>query len=280
MSSKKNELPKKWSSLTNSQASSTSVEELELPLPAGFLRAEGISRSFRGVKALAEVTLEIPRGRITGLIGPNGAGKSTLVNILSGYERPDVGSVVMNGIDITRQTAHQKSRSGVARTFQHGHLFRSLSVLENVQVSALANGSGRRQAQRTAVEILDRLDLLPWGGLSAGHLPHGVERRLGVARALATAPEYLLLDEPAAGLNDGEMESFRETIHSISADLNIGVLLIDHNMRLIFAASDYIYVLAGGQNVLQGDPEVVRADEKLATSYLGTIASTLAKPTS
>lgn len=266
--------------MTDSQASSTSVEELEVPLRAGSLRAEGISRSFRGVQALADVTLDIPRGRITGLIGPNGAGKSTLVNILSGYEKPDVGIVVMNGKNITRQAAHQKAHSGVARTFQHGHLFRSLSVLENVQVSALAHGSGRRQAQRTAVEILTRLDLLPWAGLSAGHLPHGVERRLGVARALATAPEYLLLDEPAAGLNDGEMESFRETIRSIAVDLNIGVLLIDHNMRLIFAASDYIYVLAGGLNVLQGDPEVVRADEKLATSYLGTIASTLATSTS
>lgn len=280
MSSKKNEHRKKSSSLTKSQAGTSSVSTIEASLPAASLRAERISRSFRGVKALTEVTLEIPRGRITGLIGPNGAGKSTLVNILSGYERPDVGNVVMNKVDVTSQSAHQKSRSGVARTFQHGHLFRSLSVLENVEVSALANGSGRRQAQKTSVEILDRLDLLSWGGLSADHLPHGVERRLGVARALATAPEYLLLDEPAAGLNDGEMENFRHTIHSISADLNIGILLIDHNMRLIFAASDYIYVLAGGQNVIEGDPDVVRSDEKLATSYLGTIASTLAQPAS
>jgi len=262
--------------LTDSEAGTTSREARETPRPAGSLLAGGISRSFRGVKALTDVTLDISRGRITGLIGPNGAGKSTLVNILSGYEKPDFGTVVMNNLDITRQPAHKKAHSGVARTFQHGHLFRSLSVLENVQVSALANGKGPRAAQRTAVEILGRLDLLSWAGLSAGHLPHGVERRLGVARALATAPEYLLLDEPAAGLNDGEMESFRETIQSLSVDLNIGVLLIDHNMRLIFSASDYIYVLAGGKNVLQGDPGVVRADEKLATSYLGTTASTLA----
>lgn len=261
--------------MTNSSPLGQSLAGAESPSPSGTLTAEGISRSFRGVTALDSVTLSIPRGRVTGLIGPNGAGKSTLVNILSGYDRPNAGAVVMNGENITRQAAYKRSRAGVARTFQHGNLYRSLSVLENVEVSAIASGRGRKAARRESIEILDRLDLLSWAGSTGEHLPHGVERRLGVARALATAPQYLLLDEPAAGLNDGEMEQFRDTVRAVSVDLNLGVLLIDHNMRLIFAGCDYVYVLAAGANILDGEPDMVRADEKLATSYLGTMAATL-----
>jgi len=240
------------------------------------LKAEGVSRSFRGVHALTEVTLEIPRGSVMGLIGPNGAGKSTLVNILSGYDAPDAGNVSMNGGNITRQIAFKRSRAGVARTFQHGHLFRSLTVLENVEVSALASGRGRRRARVESLEILERLDLLTWAGSTAEHLPHGVERRLGVARALATKPQYLLLDEPAAGLNDGEMEQFRGTIRALSVELSLGVLLIDHNMRLIFSGCDYVYVLAAGKNILDGNPDDVRTDTLLATSYLGSMAAAVA----
>jgi branched-chain amino acid transport system ATP-binding protein len=240
------------------------------------LLAEGISRSFRGVKALTDVTISIQRGRVTGLIGANGAGKSTLVNIISGYDRPDQGAVILDGTDITAQRSFKRSRSGVARTFQHGHIFRALTVLENVEVTALASGNRGKAARALSVSILDSLDLLDWATNPATHLPHGVERRLGVARALATSPSYLLLDEPAAGLNDGEMEHFKETIRALSAERQIGVLLIDHNMPLIFGVSDHIYVLGAGKNVLDGEPPVVRSDEKLASSYLGSMAATIA----
>ncbi|WP_291042438.1 ABC transporter ATP-binding protein [Herbiconiux sp.] len=246
------------------------------PGPSGTLSAEGVTRHFAGVKALSDVHLEVPAGRITGLIGPNGAGKSTLVNILSGYDRPDEGRVLLGGVDRTRERSYRRTRRGVARTFQHGHIFKEQTILENVQLGALGVGRSSRAARREAIEILDRFDLLEHAGESAAHLPHGVERRLGVARALATRPTHLLLDEPAAGLNDGEMELFKSAIRSVVDDLDVGVLLIDHNMRLIFGACDHIHVLAAGANVVDGPPETVRADPRLAESYLGSMAATIA----
>ncbi|MBL5974547.1 MAG: ATP-binding cassette domain-containing protein [Candidatus Leucobacter sulfamidivorax] len=241
--------------------------------PAAGLRLQGesISRSYRGVRALDGVTISVPRGRVTGLIGANGAGKSTLVNILSGYDRPDSGSVVADGDDITAVRADRRAHRGIARTFQRGSLYRRLSVLENVEVTALACGLRRREARALALELIDELALGEWILHDADRIPHGVERRLGVARALATRPDYVLLDEPAAGLNDGEAQHLRETMRSL-AERGMGVLLIDHNMPLVFGSCDHIFVLGAGRNVLDGAPDEVRHDERLATSYLGTAA--------
>lgn len=233
------------------------------------MQGEGISRSYRGVQALNEVTISVPRGRVTGLIGANGAGKSTLVNILSGYDRPNTGRVVADGADITSVRADRRAHRGIARTFQRGSLYRRLSVLENVEVTALACGLGRRQARSLSLDLIDELGLTDWMLHDADRIPHGVERRLGVARALATRPNYVLLDEPAAGLNDGEAQDLRETMRSL-ASRGMGVLLIDHNMPLVFGSCDHIFVLGAGRNILDGAPEEVRDDERLATSYLGT----------
>ncbi|WP_164512872.1 ABC transporter ATP-binding protein [Leucobacter chromiireducens] len=227
------------------------------------------------MQALRDVTIDIPRGRVTGLIGANGAGKSTLVNILTGYDRPDSGSVTGDGADLTRMRPERRARRGVARTFQHGHLFGGCTVLENVEVTAIACGAPRARARALARELLGELQLGEWMLHDADRLPHGVERRLGVARALATQPGYVLLDEPAAGLNDGEAEHLRGTMRAVAAR-NVGVLLIDHNMPLVFSSCDHIFVLGAGQNVLDGPPEEVRADARLASSYLGSAAQQLA----
>lgn len=237
--------------------------------PAESLRASGIRRAYRGVQALDGVDLDVQRGEILGLIGPNGAGKSTLVNILSGYDRPDSGTVVMDGRDVTSGKAFRRSRHGVARTFQHGHLYSGLSVRENVEVAALGTGRSRRQAHVDATELLELFAVADREHQPARTLPHGVERRLGVARALATRPRYVLLDEPAAGLNEGEIGDFGESIQRIRDERGVGVVLIDHNIHLIMTVCERIHVVVEGKSYLEGTPGEVRSSEALAEAYLG-----------
>lgn len=232
------------------------------------LEVRDVCRAFRSVHALSGVDLSLRRGDIVGLIGPNGAGKSTLVNIISGYDRPDSGVVTVDGVTVNRHRARDRCRSGVARTFQQGHLFGGLTVRENVEVAALATGVSRREAPAIATEMLTRVGADEWADCQAHSLPHGVERRVGVARALASRPAYLLLDEPAAGLNEGEIASFGDAIRQIAAQ-GTGVLLIDHNIRLILGICHRIKVVVDGRNFLEGTPEEVRNDAALAEAYLG-----------
>lgn len=232
------------------------------------IRVTGVSRSFAGVQALAGVSLSVQPGEVFGLIGPNGAGKSTLVNIISGYDRPDSGSVEVDGVDITRAKSYVRARDGLARTFQHGHLFNGLTVRENIEVTALGTGRSRKQAYALADDLLAEFHLTERADQPAGSLPHGVERRVGVARALATEPRYVLLDEPAAGLNEGEIGEFAENIRHLSSR-GLGVLLIDHNVRLILNVCDRIHVLVEGKTLLEGTPDEVRASDELAEAYLG-----------
>jgi branched-chain amino acid transport system ATP-binding protein len=232
------------------------------------LRVTGVSRSFAGVQALAGVSLFVQPGEVFGLIGPNGAGKSTLVNIISGYDMPDSGTVEVDGVDITRSKSFVRARDGLARTFQHGHLFDGLTVRENIEVTALGIGRSRKQAFSLADQLLEEFHLSDRADQPAGSLPHGVERRVGVARALATEPRYVLLDEPAAGLNEGEIGEFADNIRHLSSR-GLGVLLIDHNVRLILNVCDRIHVLVEGKSLLEGTPDEVRASEELAEAYLG-----------
>lgn len=242
----------------------------------GRLQARAVSRSYSGIRALQDVNLDVPGGRVTGLIGANGAGKSTLVNILSGYDRPDEGAVVVDGAELPRERAENRTRRGVGRTFQHGHLFSRLTVLENVEVTARACGLSRSKARSLSLGLLAELQLEEWSLHDADHLPHGVERRLGVARALATEPRWVLLDEPAAGLNEGEALHLRDTMRRL-ADRGLGVLLIDHNMPLVFGSCDHIFVLGAGRNVVDGTPDEIRHNPLLATSYLGSAAKEIAE---
>ncbi len=231
-----------------------------------------MSRSFAGVQALRDVTLELRRGEIVGLIGPNGAGKSTLVNVLSGFDRPSSGTVELEGRDITRWKPSRRGRAGLARTFQHSHAFRALSVRENVEVAALGAGTRARAARAWAAQLLDSLGLLSHADAPADGLAQGDERRLGVARALATNPRFVLLDEPAAGLPEAEISSFADAVRAVRDDREAGVLLIDHNMALIMEICDRIHVLDQGRTLAEGTPADIRANLDVAAAYLGESA--------
>jgi branched-chain amino acid transport system ATP-binding protein len=240
--------------------------------PGASLRAAGISRSFEGVQALSSVTLELQRHEVVGLIGPNGAGKSTLVNVMTGFDSPTEGVVELEGRDVTGWSPHRRGRAGLARTFQHSRAFRSLSVRENIEVAALGVGVGPKVARRRATELLGLLGLESQGEAPAGSLAHGDERRLGVARALATEPAFVLMDEPAAGLPEAEVPEFAAVVRAVRDDHDAGVLLIDHNMALIMDVCDRIHVLDQGATLAEGDPVSIRANIDVAAAYLGESA--------
>ena len=222
--------------------------------------------------ALRDVTLELHRGEIVGLIGPNGAGKSTLVNVLSGFDLPSSGTVELEGRDVTRWRPSRRGRAGLARTFQHGHAFRALSVRENVEVAALGAGASPSAARARAGALLEALGLSAQADAPANALAQGDERRLGVARALATEPRFVLLDEPAAGLPEAELPAFSAAVRSVRDDGDAGVLLIDHNMALIMEVCDRIHVLDQGTTLAEGAPADIRANLDVAAAYLGESA--------
>jgi branched-chain amino acid transport system ATP-binding protein len=219
------------------------------------------------VRALADVTLEVRADEVVGLIGPNGAGKSTLVNVLSGFDRPDSGEVQLEGRPITRWSPHRRARAGVARTFQHSHSFRDLTVRENIEVSALGTGQGPREARVRADELVERLGLQEH--TRAGDLPHGHERLLGVARAIATKPTFVLLDEPGAGIPEAEVEELAAAVRAIREDYGAGVLLIDHNLALVMQVCDRVQVLDQGRTLAEGTPAEIRANIDVGAAYLG-----------
>ncbi len=245
------------------------MESTQTRRGSGSLRALGVSRSFEGVEALAGVELELAPDEVLGLIGPNGAGKTTLVNLLTGFDLPSSGRVELAGRDITRWPPHRRGRAGLARTFQHGRLFAGLSVRENVEVAALGAGASAREARRRADELLPLLGLAERSELEARVLPHGEERRLGVARALALRPRFLLMDEPAAGLHEAETPAFAAVVRSVRDEHGSGVLLIDHNVALIMEVCDRVHVLDRGRTLAVGTPAEIRANFDVATAYLG-----------
>jgi branched-chain amino acid transport system ATP-binding protein len=240
--------------------------------PGGTLRAFSVSRSFEGIRALQDVTLELHRHEVVGLIGPNGAGKSTLVNVLSGFDAPSAGSVELEGREITGWSPSRRARAGLTRTFQHSRSFRGLTVRENVEVAALGSGLGARGARARAAELLELTALDAQAELPADALAHGDERRLGVARALATGPRFVLLDEPAAGLPEAEVPEFAAVVRSVRDEHAAGVLLIDHNMALVMDVCDRIHVLDQGRTLAEGAPGEIRANLDVAGAYLGESA--------
>jgi ABC-type branched-subunit amino acid transport system ATPase component len=233
------------------------------------LRALGVSRAFEGIEALADVDLELAPGEVLGLIGPNGAGKTTLVNLLSGFDLPSRGQIVLGGTDITHWPPYRRGRAGLARTFQHGRLFGELSVGENVAVAALGSGCSPREAARRALELLELLGLRARAEEPAGLLPHGDQRKLGVARALALRPRFVLMDEPAAGLHEAEIPGFAAVIRTVHSEFGAGVLLIDHNIALIMDVCDRVQVLDRGTTLAAGTPAEVRRNLDVASAYLG-----------
>ncbi len=204
-----------------------------------------------------------------GLIGPNGAGKTTLVNLLTGFDLPSAGRIELGSTEITRWPPHKRGRAGLARTFQHGRLFRGLTVRENVEVAALGGGVSPAEARRRADRLLELLGLAARADQRASVLPHGDERRLGVARALALQPRFVLMDEPAAGLHEAEIPAFAAVIRSVRDDFGAGVLLIDHNVPLIMEVCNRVHVLDRGRTLAEGTPEEIRRNFDVATAYLG-----------
>jgi len=231
-----------------------------------------VSRSFTGVQALDDVSLELHRHEVVGLIGPNGAGKSTLVNVLSGFDAPTTGSVELAELDVTGWSPHRRGRGGIARTFQHSRSFRDLSVRENIEVAALGVGARPRIARKRGEDLLELLRLEAHADVLAGTLAHGDERRLGVARALATEPRFVLLDEPAAGLPEAEVPEFAAVVRSVRDDHDAGVLLIDHNMALVMEVCDRIHVLDQGRTLAEGSPAEIRGNLDVTSAYLGESA--------
>jgi branched-chain amino acid transport system ATP-binding protein len=233
------------------------------------LATRGLHVAFAGVIALRDVTLELNRGEIVGLIGPNGAGKTTLVNVVSGFVAPTRGEVRLDERDITRLPVHARPELGLARTFQSVRLFGRLTVRENVEAAALASGLRGRHARARADEVLARMQLTDDLDVPASQLSYGAERRVGIARALATGPAFLLLDEPAAGLDDDETAELSRLLKTIRADLGLGMLVIEHDMALVMALCDRLHVLADGASVAVGPPSEIRAHPDVQRAYLG-----------
>ncbi len=238
---------------------------------ASFLRASNVSVSFSGLHALTEVGIEVERGAIVGLIGPNGSGKTTLLNVLSGVISPTSGRVHLGETDVTGWPAHRVAAHGLARTFQNIRLFGQMSVLENVEVGValhpdgLVGSSLRRRARSMLVET----NLADVADRRAATLPYGVQRRVEIARALATRPAFLMLDEPAAGTNEAESDELRELIGELRRTHELGILVVEHDLRLIMRLADRIAVLNEGRLICEGTADEVRADEVVRAAYLG-----------
>jgi branched-chain amino acid transport system permease protein len=234
------------------------------------LSAEGVSLAFAGLRVLREVDLTLAPGEALGLIGPNGAGKTTLVNVLSGFQAPDSGMVSLDGADVTGRSPSHLARDGLGRTFQAALPFPHLSGLESVAVGAMGIGTGRRRALAIAADVLNRLNLREQATLPAGSLPPGSQRLLGIARALAIGPRYLLLDEPAAGLNESECEELVAILRKVLADFGCGILLIEHDMSIVMKLCSRVQVLDDGKTLRIGTPQEVQDDPAVVRSYLGS----------
>jgi branched-chain amino acid transport system ATP-binding protein len=242
----------------------------------GSLVACGICVHYAGVRAVDGVDLELKQGEIVGLIGPNGAGKTTFLNAISAFVPLTAGSVVIGDVDVTGWTPQRLVRQGLARTFQEVATFPHLTVFENVELGALGAGLGRRAARRRAQDLLETMGLAGHAREPASALPHGDERRVGIARAVAIQPRFLLLDEPAAGLDDSESHDLIGTITQLRDDLGCGILLVEHDMRIIFSVCERIQVLDYGKTIAAGTPNEVRTNERVVAAYLGAKGAQIA----
>lgn len=233
------------------------------------------SVDFGGLKALTSVTLDLAEKGVHGLIGPNGAGKSTCINVMTGYQRTTSGLVQLGDTSLGGLSPETIRKMGVSRTFQGGRLFSALTVCENVAAAFVGLGRRRAQADKEALELLEWMGLSELRNKKASALPYTDQRRTAIARALAGRPKVLLLDEPATGMSAAEADGLITLIRRISSELGISVMLVEHNVSLVFSLCDDITVLDGGVVIAKGEPEQIRGNNAVREAYLGTQAGSL-----
>jgi branched-chain amino acid transport system ATP-binding protein len=235
------------------------------------LEADGICVSFGGIKALDDVSLSAQKGAVTGLIGPNGAGKSTMLGVLSGLLRPRAGRVRLGGRDITSAAPHRRAALGMARTFQRLELWTSMTVAENVLTAAemARRWQSGTDPRRVTADVIARLELWSIADTPVTELSSGMGRLAEVARAMATSPQLLLLDEPSAGLNENETEDLGTILSSLAAS-GMAIILVEHHVELVTSTCADVFVLDFGQTIAHGAPDAIRSDPAVQTAYLGS----------
>lgn len=248
------------------------------------LKTDNVTMQFGGLTAVKDFNLKLSKGEIVALIGPNGAGKTTVFNMITSVYKPTTGKIFFKGKDITESAPHLVTKLGIARTFQNIRLFKDLSVIDNVLIAthlhlksnvfeAVFRTTKYRKEERVmldkALNLLEIVGLIDEKDEKSSSLPYGKQRRLEIARALATNPEILLLDEPAAGMNPKETEDITEFIRQIRDDFDLTILLIEHHMQVVMDISQRIYVLDYGITIAHGNPYEIQNDEKVIQAYLG-----------